>query len=102
MADYQPGRTRIKKMTNAQRRASEKAFAEEAKNFITPQDKKEAKRIREYEKKHAVKKPTPANAGASVKANQSGTTRGGGGGGVHSVLPSGMMRRGSKIGKEIM
>jgi len=89
-------------MTIAQQRAAEKAFAEEAKKYITPQDKKEAERAREYEKKHAVKKPTPVNAGASVKATQSGTTRGGGAGGVHSLLPSGMMRRGSKIGKDMM
>tara|TARA_R110002126_G_scaffold199305_1_gene347003 strand:- start:165 stop:512 length:348 start_codon:yes stop_codon:yes gene_type:complete len=50
-------------------------------------------------KKKTEPKPKPK---PKPKAKPSTTPRGGGAGGVHSLLPSGMMRRGSKIGKDIM
>ena len=113
MADYTSAYRKFRPQTQEQRNANAKFRREEAKLYITPQDKREAAKLKAAEKKYgklyttktgqlAIKKPVKIKAGASVPATQRGS-RGGGGGGVHKFGKGAMKRAVSKrIGKEIM
>ena len=87
MADYTSSYRKFKPQTQEQRNANYAIRREQAKLYITPQDKREAARLKAAEKKYgkvyttksgqiAVKKPVKIKAGASVPATQ---TKGGGG-----------------------
>ena len=87
MADYTSAYRKFKPQTQEQRNRANAKFREEAKLYITPQDKREAARLKAAEKKYgkvyttksgqiAVKKPVKIKAGASLPATQ---TKGGGG-----------------------
>jgi len=87
MSDYTSPYRKFRPQTQEQRNANAKFRREQAKREITPQDKREAARLKAAEKKYgkvyttksgqiAVKKPVKIKAGASVPATQ---TKGGGG-----------------------
>ena len=73
--------------------------ATDSKEFLRHIERVKASVEKSKAKKKTEPKPKPK---PKPKAKPSTTPRGGGAGGVHSLLPSGMMRRGSKIGKDIM
>ena len=85
MADYTPARIKPKKLT-ADEKADRRA---QRTGGDTPQDKREAAKLKAAEKKYgklyttktgqlAIKKPAKIKAGASVPATQRGTPGGGG------------------------
>jgi len=87
MSDYTSSYRKFKPQTQEQRNANYAIRREQAKLYITPQDKREAARLKAAEKKYgklyttktgqlAIKKPVKIKAGASVPATQ---TKGGGG-----------------------
>ena len=87
MSDYTSSYRKFKPQTQEQRNANYAIRREQAKLYITPQDKREAARLKAAEKKYgkvyttksgqiAVKKPVKIKAGASLPATQ---TKGGGG-----------------------
>ena len=87
MSDYTSPYRKVRPQTQEQRNANAKFRREQAKREITPQDKREAARLKAAEKKYgkvyttksgqiAIKKPVKIKAGASVPATQ---TKGGGG-----------------------
>ena len=89
MADYTSAYRKFRPQTQEQRNANAKFRREEAKLYITPQDKREAAKLKAAEKKYgklyttktgqlAIKKPVKIKAGASIPATQRGTPGGGG------------------------